>query len=141
MTHHKLPLSALELSIGSEGLDGPFLNPTETRSFLSYRALSAEKLHQIAPGRVSSWLFCAAYDAYDIAQILSDAGFGGTYTAFAATLPSKALVRREIRACFPGLKFELHCPSELPAEAAAYHRIIAHPARHEEAARPELVPA
>jgi hypothetical protein len=125
MTSINLPLEPLILSICSEGEPGPVLNDTGDDLALDYARLDADLLHQIAPDHVVSWLFCPAYDVYDIAQMLSTARFGGTYTAAAPDLPNTSVVTREIRACFPALDFRLFSPAELSGRAARYHDFVA----------------
>ncbi len=121
----QLPLEPLVLSIGFDQEPGPELDVAPTTLDLEHSRLSPETLCQIAPDHVVSWLFCARYDAYDVAHLLTKAQFRGTYHAVAAHLPKKALVTREIRACFPGLDFRLVCPAVLSRRAAVYHGFVA----------------
>lgn len=127
MTAIEKPLKTLELGIGVDGQDSPFINATLLPFGLDYGAFNAPLLRQLAPEQVTSWLFCDAYDAFDIARILSEAGFEGRYTALAAHLPKKELVRREVLACFPALRFDIMCPSKVTGAAASYHKAMAQP--------------
>ncbi|MDU8926924.1 hypothetical protein RXV86_05970 [Alisedimentitalea sp. MJ-SS2] len=121
----KLPLDPLVLSIGVGRENGPDPRVGETAIFLGYNLVDAEQIRRTQPDKVLSWLFCCAYDVYDIAQILIDAQFRGTYCAVAAHLPDAEAVSHEIRAQFPGLDFVLICPSsDLSDRATRYQRMI-----------------
>lgn len=125
MTTIKLPLDPLVLSIGAGRENGPDPRLGETAVFLGYNNVDADQIRRMQPEKVLSWLFCSAYDVYDVAQVLIDAGFRGTYCAVAAHLPDSKAVSREIRSQFPGLDFVLICPSSgLSKAAASYHRMI-----------------
>ena len=87
--------------------------------------LDADRLRQIEPDQVLSWLYCSVYDVYDVAQLLVTAGFRGVYKALARDLPNPGAVKREIRRAFPGLAFELVCPAELSQGARDYHAFVA----------------
>ena len=120
-----LPLESLILSIGIEGETGPRVNEEGTLLDLEFSKLTAGTLRQIAPDRVVGWLFCANYDVYDIAHMLTGAGFRGRLQAVAADLPNRSAIAREIRANFPRLDFELVCPADLSVRAADYHGFVA----------------
>ncbi len=59
------------------------------------------------PDIVLSSIFTPEFDALDLAQALSDAGFRGRYRALAPRLPNPGLIRREIRAICSNLDFDL----------------------------------
>jgi hypothetical protein len=126
-----LPLNPLGLSIATGNENGPELPAGphciahHSRLELTFEQLTADILRQIAPDTVASWLFCAQYDAYDVARILTDARFEGRYFAMAEALPHRAAIEREISHCFPGLQFRVLCPAPLSARVARYHKLIA----------------
>lgn len=91
---------------------------------MSFDKLKGEVLLELAPNQVLSWLFCSAYDAFDVAQVLVAAHYRGTYCAVAGDLPDAAGVAREIRGCFPGLNFHLIAPSTLSRQASVYHDFV-----------------
>ncbi|UYV39189.1 hypothetical protein N4R57_09390 [Rhodobacteraceae bacterium D3-12] len=122
------PLRMLELGIGFDGQNGPFMASTMTPHGVTFGELNTALVRQLAPSHVTSWLFCEAYDVYDVARILSAAEFGGTYTALAAYLPKKALVKREVQTCFPRLCFDIKCPGDVTGAVASYHNAVANPA-------------
>jgi len=121
----KLPLDPLVLSIGIGRENGPDPESGETALFLGYNLVDAEQIRRVEPDKVLSWLFCSAYDAYDVAHALVEAGFRGSYRAVAERLPDSESVAREIRGCFPGLDFGLICPAPVSEKAALYHHKIA----------------
>lgn len=125
MANIKLPLEPLVLSIGIGEEPGPGIAIGRNSLNLDFDRLTPETLHQIAPDHVTSWLFCARYDAYDVARHLTDARYSGTYHAVAPRLPKKSLVAREIKTCFPDLDFQLVSPAELSIRAARYFSFIA----------------
>ncbi|MDQ2088610.1 hypothetical protein [Marimonas arenosa] len=127
MTTIELPLDPLAVSIGFGGRNGPAPLGRHTPLFLDFNQLTRELLRQTDPDQVVSWLFCTAYDAHDVAHILTGCGFRGRYRAIAPALPNKAAVAREIRRAFPGLNFDIYCPANLSREVADYHESMAAP--------------
>lgn len=62
---------------------------------------------RMAPPLVLSPLITPRFDALDLALVLSDAGFAGTYLAATIRLPDGDVVKREVRALCPHLRFGL----------------------------------
>ena len=60
-----------------------------------------------APALVLSPLLTAAFDALDLARLLTQCGYRGRYLALVDKLPSAKLIRREVEAQSPGLNFDV----------------------------------
>lgn len=60
-----------------------------------------------APVLVLSPLVTPAFDAIDLAQILSENGYRGRYLALTDRLPNPALIRREVAAQAPAISFDV----------------------------------
>lgn len=73
--------------------------------FEDYRALTAERLHRIAPDVVISALVGPGFDALDVALALHLAGYAGCYRAISEQLPRPDVIRREVLAIAPALDF------------------------------------
>ena len=123
-----LPLDSLVLTIGTGKEPGP--NPQNQIDqkasvlTLGYDQITTDLFHQIQPDNVVSWLYCAQYDACDVAELLCRARFRGRYHAAAASLPRARMVEREIRARFPELDFVIDCQVPLSGDSARYHAMI-----------------
>lgn len=70
---------------------------------------------ELTPERFTGWeadmvlspLFSSEFDCHELAERLTSLGFSGQYRAVATWLPNPGLVKREIRARFPGLDFDI----------------------------------
>mgnify|MGYP006273086845 FL=1 len=60
-----------------------------------------------APELVLSPLLTPAFDALDLARLLTQCGYRGRYLALVDKLPSANLIRREVEAQSPGLNFDV----------------------------------
>jgi hypothetical protein len=60
-----------------------------------------------APELVLSPLLTPAFDALDLARMLTQCGYRGRYLALVDKLPSANLIRREVEAQSPGLNFDV----------------------------------
>lgn len=60
-----------------------------------------------APELVLSPLLTPAFDALDLARMLSQCGYRGRYLALVDRLPSANLIRREVEAQSPNLNFDV----------------------------------
>jgi hypothetical protein len=60
-----------------------------------------------APALVLSPLLTPAFDALDLARMLTQCGYRGRYLALVDRLPSANLIRREVEAQSPGLNFDV----------------------------------
>ncbi|GKY87659.1 hypothetical protein [Sinisalibacter aestuarii] len=69
--------------------------------------VSAAALERWAPDIVISPLVGEGFDCLDLANLLTEAGFAGRYLGAAGSLPKPAVVRREVRACYPDLDFDI----------------------------------
>lgn len=76
-------------------------------AFLAFHDVSAASLAVLAPDVVLSPLVADGFDCFDLAHALAEAGFRGRYRAAAVYIPDPGLVRREIRASFPDLDFDI----------------------------------
>ncbi len=82
-------------------------NASPDLTFLPFHQICATSIANLAPDMVLSPLVSEAFDCFDLAHALTGAGFRGRYRAAAAHIPDPGLVRREIRASFPGLDFDI----------------------------------
>ena len=62
---------------------------------------------------VLSALFSSDFDALDVAQQLTDAGFKGKYRAVAKSLPNPAAVKAEVSRIAPHLDFDIFILDQL----------------------------
>lgn len=69
--------------------------------------LTPQLLADWQPEIVLSPLVGDGFDCFDLAEILTGAGFAGRYRAAVAALPDPSVVRREIAAQFPTLDFDV----------------------------------
>jgi hypothetical protein len=60
-----------------------------------------------APDLVLSPLLTPAFDALDLARLLTQCGYRGRYLALVDQLPSATLIRREVEAQSPELNFDV----------------------------------
>jgi hypothetical protein len=60
-----------------------------------------------APALVLSPLLTPAFDALDLARLLTQCGYRGRYLALVDRLPSANLIRREVEAQSPSLNFDV----------------------------------
>ena len=74
---------------------------------LDFLDVTAEILHEVDPEYVLSPLLCQSFDCLDLAIVLEDAGFRGSYRVICEDLPDPTLVRREIKARCPRLDFDV----------------------------------
>lgn len=75
---------------------------------VSIENLPEERLTgETAPALVLSPLLTPAFDALDLARMLSQCGYRGRYLALVDKLPSANLIRREVEAQSPGLNFDV----------------------------------
>jgi len=84
------------------------LAPNLTILSSSYEELSNFPLAgPLAPALVLSPLLTPAFDALDLARVLSQHGYRGRYLALVDRLPSANLIRREVAAQSPNLNFDV----------------------------------
>lgn len=94
---------------------------------IDFGEFDAAFLRQTRPDEVHCWLFCAEYDAIDIARILAEAGFRGVLRLRARPLPHGGMIRREIHRVCPGLRLRLDMVPPLADGHHAYETRISHP--------------
>lgn len=116
-----LPPDPLTLSVAAGQEPGPLPDHPHVPIPVAYRALDPGLILRTAPDLVMCWLFCARYDAVDVARILCACRFEGRLVIAAPALPRPALVERELRTQFPSLDILLRSPVSLPGRVAAYH--------------------
>lgn len=76
-------------------------------AFVDFADLTAERLASEAPDFVISALMDTAFDALDLAHVLSEFGYQGCYRAVTEILPRPALVLAEVAAIAPELDFDV----------------------------------
>ena len=81
--------------------------PTGSLAFVAYHEVSAETLGQHQPEVVYSPVLARSFDCIELAMLLHNLGFGGTYNAYASDLPKPELVEREVRQICPRLLFRI----------------------------------
>lgn len=74
---------------------------------LDHGQFTADYVARTRPAEVWCWLFCAEYDALDIARILAVAGFPGRLRTRSLALARSTMVRREILRVCPGLRLSM----------------------------------
>ena len=72
-----------------------------------YKDITPALLAEIRPALVLAPLVSARFDAFDVAEALTAAGYAGRYCVVVGRLPDPGLVRREFDKVFPRLDFEL----------------------------------
>ena len=87
--------------------------PSGDLAFLEFDDLTTDILRSIRPDIVLVPLQTRVFDCVEVAQRLWEACYPGKLRAQAEGLPDPDIVRREVRAEFPGLDFDV---VESPAE-------------------------
>ncbi len=95
------------LVVGEVGPDQLVTGPTDGVIVAAFSDVDAASLARWQPDIVLSPLVAAGFDCVDLARILSEAQFTGRYRVAATDLPDPGVVRREIRASFPALDFDV----------------------------------
>lgn len=100
-------LSVLVVSEGAK-MAGAMIGAVDARGvrFVELEDLAAA-LSLEAADVVLSPLVSDAFDCFDVAARLAELGFSGRYRAASGHIPDPGLVRREVRATYPKLDFEL----------------------------------
>ena len=101
---------------------------------LLFSSLNAPHLASLAPEEVLYALFCAEYDANDIAGILAQIGSHAVLCLYAQGLRNPKMVLRELARSFPGLTFRIEVGAEQPSRCR-YTRVICRNFTAEERAR------
>ncbi len=101
---------------------------------LAFSALSAAHLAELAPDEVHCALFCAEYDANDIAGLLTQCGSHAALCLYAQGLRNPKIVIRELTRSFPGLSIRIEDGAEQPSRSR-YTRDICRNFTAEERAR------
>lgn len=86
---------------------GPVSHGRKSVKCLDFLDVTTEILRQEDPEYVLSPLLCQSFDCLDLAIVLENAGFRGSYRVICENLPDPALVRREINARCPRLDFDV----------------------------------
>lgn len=89
-----------------------------TCASVDFRGFSADFLRARRPDEVRCWLFCAEYDAIDIAIVLAEVQFSGILRTRSRPMPQGAMIRREIRRACAGLRLRLDM---VPPVGDAHH--------------------
>ncbi len=76
-------------------------------SYVEFSDLTPELLELLRPATVLSPLLCASFDCLDVAQLLHDSGYRGSYRVMSTDLPDPLLIRAEIEATCPHLDFDV----------------------------------
>lgn len=95
------------LAVGDLGLLAQAESGDPGLVVVDFHEVTAETLAAVQPDVVLSPLVFGPFDCFDLAAVLSAAGFLGRYRAAAGQIPSPGLVRREIAASFPELDFDV----------------------------------
>jgi len=134
MTHSAKSITSQTLSIEAPGAPIPKVTRNDELCRTSYGAFLQMPAVVAQADHVISWLFCAQYDAVDVAKHLHDQGFKGRYTAISCKLPRSAVVTREMRVLFPGLDFHVQMIGKTGVGNHTYETDMIE-------AQPELAPA
>ena len=76
-------------------------------NYIQLEDLNATMISLLVPGLVLSPVVAKNFDCLDVAAVLHDSGFSGAYRAVTQRLPNPSIVRREVRALFPELDFDI----------------------------------
>ncbi len=76
-------------------------------SFLSFHELTADALAHYQPSVIYSPVLAHAFDCIEMAALLGDLGFNGTYRACASDLPKPEVIEREVRQFCQTFTFEI----------------------------------
>jgi hypothetical protein len=95
------------IAVCAPNLIGPAPEEEENIHQIPYTQL-AQTLH-IEPNvrNVYCWLFCAHYDAMDIAKILGTMDFRGDLVACSARIPNPRMIQQEVARMVPAVSFIL----------------------------------
>ncbi len=88
-----------------DSLSAPASDTTCPR--VDVRLFTPDFLLRAQPAEVRCWLFCAEYDALDIARVLRAVAFEGLLRTRSVALPRANIIRREILRECPGLRIVL----------------------------------
>lgn len=69
--------------------------------------IDADLLRELSPDVILTPLVSRGFDCLDLAKRLGALDYGGAYRAVSAAVPNPDLIRREIRALCPQLRFDL----------------------------------
>lgn len=90
---------------------------------VSFSALGAAHLAGLAPEEVHCALFCAEYDANDIAGLLSQCGSRAALCLYAQGLRNPKMVIRELTRSYPGLTIRIEDGAFQPSRCRYTHDI------------------
>ncbi len=76
--------------------------------FVGLQDVTADLLSTLRPDVVLSALMAESFDALDLARRLSGLGYCGLYRALTNDLPNPSAIVAEVRACAPGIDFDLY---------------------------------
>lgn len=65
------------------------------------------RMELLMPELVVSPVVTPSFDCLDVAHRLADLGFAGAYRALSQTMPDISMIRREVRALYPNLDFDI----------------------------------
>lgn len=107
MSFVSLPKKPEVAKIEVAGCELPALNLSSRAKSYEPGDLLARLKSGLVPDAIVSWLFCARYDVFDIAERLVLCGYRGRVIAVSPPLPDKAMVLRELNEAFPMLHFDI----------------------------------
>lgn len=87
--------------------DGNALPSTPDIAFLAFDDVDEAGLMLHAPDMVYSPVLARDFDCIELATLLHNVGFTGTYRAVGNGLPKPELIEREVRQMCPRIKFEI----------------------------------
>ena len=76
-------------------------------SFLSFHDINEATLGELSPSIVYSPVLARDFDCIELAVLLHNIGFSGTYRAIGEGLPKPQLIEREVLQICPRLEFEI----------------------------------
>lgn len=81
--------------------------PTEEMAFISFAEISENILTQYNPTVVFSPVLASNFDCIDLAILLQQVGYTGSYRAMAKDLPKPELIEREVAHICPRIDFSI----------------------------------
>ena len=76
-------------------------------TFLSFHDVSEATIADMAPELVYSPVLAKDFDCIELANLLHNIGFSGTYRAIGEGIPKPGLIEREVKQMCPRLDFEI----------------------------------
>lgn len=81
--------------------------PNGAISFAAFTDVTSEMLEHLRPTTICSPVLANSFDCIELATLLQNLGFTGSYRAYAKSLPKPELIEREVRQICRRLDFRI----------------------------------